>query len=234
MHRIRAAADRGFVERDGIARRAAFTSADHHVPDWPGFGVLRVANEDVLAPGTAYAPQRRANMELLTLVLDGALRVQAGDDAQLLAPGTLHWIGAGHGIEHVAANASSAEPVHLLQFWLQPSRVNAVAAGGVRRADAIPGRWTLLAAAGSDVDGALAIRADARVSIAGLQAGAPLAFDLRAGRTAWLQVVRGAAVIDGATLSAGDALAVGRPARTLDLAATGAAGATVLLFDLPG
>lgn len=234
MHRIRAAADRGCVERDGIARRAAFTTADHHVPDWPGFGVLRVANEDVLAPGAAYAPQRRANMELLTFLIEGELRVQAGDDVHPLAPGALHWIGAGHGIEHIAANASASATARLLQFWLQPSRVNAVAASGVRRADAMPGRWTLLAAAGGDADGALPIRADARVSIAGLDAGTSLAFDLPVARTAWLQVVRGAAVIDGATLSVGDALAVDGPARTLDLAATDAAGATVLLFDLPG
>jgi redox-sensitive bicupin YhaK (pirin superfamily) len=53
--------------------------------------------------------------------------------------------------------------------------------------------------------------------------------DLRAGRHAWVHVARGAVTLEGATLSEGDAAAVGGPAR---LALQAGDLAEVLVFDL--
>src|SRR3546814_17677342 len=57
------------------------------------------------------------------------------------------WISAGHGIDHAEGNASADEPVHLLQAWLQPDRVNAPPARVQREFDPMArrGQWAALA-----------------------------------------------------------------------------------------
>src|SRR3546814_9338952 len=72
-------------------------------------------------------------------------------------------MGAGHGIEHSEFNASKDAPVHFLQIWIQPDRVNAPPAHAQQVFDpqARRGRWATLASP-DGVDGSLAIRQQAR------------------------------------------------------------------------
>src|SRR3546814_3043227 len=88
------------------------------------------------------------------------------------------WISAGHGIDHAEGNASADEPVHLLQAWLQPDRVNAPPARVQREFDPMArrGQWAALATP-DGADGSLPIRQDARLLGALLAAGDVLALD---------------------------------------------------------
>ena len=106
-------------------------------------------NEDRVAPGAGFPPHRHANMEILSVVLErraGASRQTRGGEG-VLRPGELQWMSAGHGIEHSEFNASDAEPVHFLQLWIQPDRLNAQPAYAQQAFDpaARRGRWALLA-----------------------------------------------------------------------------------------
>src|SRR3546814_6229732 len=71
-------------------------------------------------------------------------------------------MGAGHDIEHSEFNASKDAPVHFLQIWIQPDRVNAPPAHAQQVFDpqARRGRWTTLASP-DGADGSLAIRQQA-------------------------------------------------------------------------
>ncbi len=113
-------------------------------PAWMGFGALRVINEDRVAPGAGFAPHRHANMEILSYVLEGALahRDDSGGGGVIRA-GELQWMSAGHGIEHSEYNGSDSEPVHFLQIWIQPDRLNATPAYAQRaRVDSEADRGT--------------------------------------------------------------------------------------------
>ena len=199
-----------------------------------GFGVLRVINEDRVAPGAGFPPHRHANMEILSYVLGGALAHQdSSGGGGVIRPGELQWMSAGHGVEHSEFNASDTEPVHFLQIWLQPDRLNAAPAYAQREAtpSRIPGRWTLLASPDGR-DGSLAIRQQARVYRVQLAAGETVVDALDPARRYWLHVAQGSVVAGDRTLVAGDALGFVDEDGTLELRG-GAEAANVLLFDLP-
>ena len=228
---------RGHVRTDWLDSRHTFSFGQYHDPAWMGFGALRVVNEDRVAPGAGFPAHGHANMEILSYVLDGALahRDDSGGDGGVLVPGELQWMGAGHGIRHSEFNASDRAPVHFLQVWIQPDRVNA-APGWASRA--FPpakrqGRWVALAAPGG-ADGALGLRQDAWLLGTLLDGGVAVERRLSAARRYWLHVARGDVEADGRTLAAGDALGFVQEDRALTVRGAGAGTADVLLFDLPG
>jgi redox-sensitive bicupin YhaK (pirin superfamily) len=228
----RPAADRGVVRTGWLDSRHTFSFGHYHDPRWMGFGPLRVVNEDRVAPGGGFAPHRHANMEILSYVLSGALahRDDSGGGG-VLRPGELQWMSAGHGIEHSEFNASQDAPVHFLQIWIQPDRVNAPPAYAQRAFDPAQrrGRWALLASP-DGADGSLAIRQQAWLRGALLDAGESVAFSPDPARRYWLHVAQGRVRMGDRALAAGDALGFEAEAAPVEL--TGE-GADVLLFDLP-
>jgi redox-sensitive bicupin YhaK (pirin superfamily) len=223
---------RGVAHAGWLDSRHTFSFGHYHDPQWMGFGPLRVINEDRVAPGAGFPPHGHANMEILSYVLSGALahRDNAGDGG-VLRPGELQWMGAGHGIEHSEYNDSKELPVHFLQVWIQPDRVNAPPDYAQRAFDphARRGRWATLASP-DGADGSLAIRQQAWLRGAWLDAGDSVDFVPDPGRRYWLHLAQGEAMVGDRALVAGDAL--GFVAESTPQRITGRA-ADVLLFDLP-
>lgn len=225
---------RGKGGADWLDSRHTFSFARYYDPAWMGFGVLRVINEDRVAPGAGFAPHRHANMEILSYVLEGSLSHRDNNGGGgVIRAGEMQWMSAGHGIEHSEYNASDAEPVHFLQIWIQPDRLNASPAYAQRQAmpDAEHGRWVLLASRDGARD-SLAIRQDLRLQVVRLGAGERIEHALDVNRRYWLQLTRGRVETLGRTLAAGDALGLQEEGGTLTVSARDASEA--LLFDLPG
>ena len=223
---------RGVVQGGWLDSRPTFSFGHYHDPQWMGFGPLRVINEDRVAPGGGFQPHRHANMEILSYVLSGALahRDNAGGGG-VLRPGELQWMSAGHGIEHSEFNDSQDEPVHFLQIWIQPDRVNAPPDYAQRAFDpgARRGRWATLASP-DGADGSLAIRQQAWLRGVLLEPGDAVDFLPDPLRRYWLHVAQGEATVGDRTLAAGDAL--GFTDESTPVRLTGRA-ADILLFDLP-
>lgn len=231
----RPARQRGEARLDWLHSRHTFSFGHYHDPAWMGFGALRVINEDTVAPAGGFAPHRHANMEIVSVVLAGALahRDSAGH-AGVIRAGDVQWMSAGHGIEHSEYNASDVEPVHFLQLWIQPDRLNAAPAYDQRRFDPDDrrGRWAMLVSP-DGADGSIAIRQQARLRAARLQAGDAVTLPLSTERRHWLHVAAGEVDLDGRVLGAGDALGFVEEAGTPTLRGLGGSS-DVLLFDLPG
>lgn len=232
IHRPAASRGRGPAGVDWLDSRHSFSFGQYYDPEWMGFGVLRVINEDRVAPGAGFAPHRHANMEILSYVLSGRLAHRDSSGAEgVIGPGELQWMSAGHGVAHSEFNGSKDEPVHFLQIWIQPDRVNAKPAYAHRPASDAPG-WQLLASPDGGA-GSIAIRQQARLYRLALTDGEEAAFDLDPGQRYWLHVVRGRVESGGHALGAGDAVGLVDEEGGLVLAG-GADGAEVLLFELPG
>ena len=231
----RPAADRGNVSAGWLQSQHTFSFGHFYDPKWMGFGPLRVINEDRVAPRGGFPPHRHANMEILSYVLSGALahRDDTGSEG-VLRPGEVQWMSAGHGIEHSEFNGSDSEPVHFLQVWIQPDRLNAQPAYEQRAFDpaARQGRWATLVSP-DGADGSIAIRQQAWMRGVRLDQGEVVELALDPARRYWLHVAQGEVALDGHPLSAGDALGLVDEAGVHSLAGRGAATADVLVFDLP-
>lgn len=231
----RPAAGRGDVDLGWLQSRHTFSFGHYHDPAWMGFGPLRVINDDTVAPGGGFSPHRHANMEIISVVLSGALahRDSTGTEG-VIRVGDVQWMSAGHGIEHSEYNGSDTEPVHFLQVWIQPDRLNAAPA--YRQAffdpDARRARWATLVSP-DGAEGSIAIRQQASLRATRLEEADALGTSLDPSRRYWLHVAAGEVALGERILKAGDAL--GFIDESGSLALRGIAEVSdVLLFDLPG
>jgi redox-sensitive bicupin YhaK (pirin superfamily) len=117
---VRRAADR-FVTRD--RRRTtwhSFSFGTHYDPGNIGFGALVAHNDELLPAGTGYPDHPHRDVEIVTLVLEGALRHTDSDGRTgVLVPGEVSRTSAGAGIVH----AEVTEPgvtTRFVQTWLRP------------------------------------------------------------------------------------------------------------------
>ena len=230
---LRRSADRGHANHGWLDSHHTFSFASHHDPQWMGFGPLRVINEDRVAAGGGFAPHRHANMEIISYVIEGALQHRDSlGTGSVIRPGDVQCMSAGSGIEHSEYNASQTEPVHFLQVWIQPNRINATPSYAQEHYPVGSRSGLLRLVASHDgADGSLPIRQDARVYATVLAAGQTVSLILGAGRTAWVQVVRGALRLDDATLlGGGDAAGI---TEQTELRLRAEADSEALVFDLP-
>ena len=195
-----------------------------------GFRALRVINEDVVAPATGFGKHPHRDMEILSYVLEGAVRHEDSmGSSEVLRPGELQRMSAGSGVRHSEWNAPETEPFHMLQIWLMPNQTGVTPQYGQKRfAVAEQPNVLHLMASKDGREGSFAIHADAELLAARLEVGASVSHRFRGGY-GWLQVARGSVEVDGLTLEAGDGAAITAEA-TITVASSG--GGEFLLFDL--
>ncbi len=230
MITLRPADQRGLADHGWLLAKHTFSFADYHDPRHMGFRALRVMNEDRIAGGMGFGMHPHSDMEILTVLLSGALRHRdsMGNEG-VIRPGEIQYMSAGTGVRHSEFNDSATEPAHLYQIWILPSRRGlppAYAARDFRHA--APGALTTLAAP-TGAEGSMAIQADASVLLAKFEGAEKLTHTLAPGRHAWVQALSGAIVVNGIKLAEGDGAALSdEPSVTL----TGTPGAQALVFDL--
>lgn len=232
MINIRKSSDRGTGRHGWLTTHHTFSFANYYDPRQMGFRSLRVINEDTVAPGRGFGAHQHDNMEIISIVMEGALahKDSTGGDG-VLRRGEVQRMSAGTGVVHSEFNGSETEPVHFFQIWLLPER-NGIQPGYEQKLFAEEerrGRLRLLVAPDGQ-DGALRIHQDARLYSAILDEGEQVSHALVPGRGAWLQVARGRVTLNETTLEAGDGVQIENET-TLTITG-GAAASEILLFDL--
>ena len=232
MTELRPAAERGHADHGWLKSFHSFSFADYYDPRHMGYGPLRVINEDRVAPGTGFATHGHRDMEILSYVLQGALAHQDSmGNGSTIVPGDVQRMSAGSGVRHSEYNHDRAGATHFLQIWIEPDVQGIAPSYEQKHFDAASKRGRLRLVASPDgAQGSVRIHQDARV-YAGLIDGAERAVHpLAPGRRAYVHVARGALVVQGKQLAAGDALKI---ERVDEVVLQGGAQAEVLLFDLP-
>jgi redox-sensitive bicupin YhaK (pirin superfamily) len=227
---IRRAAERGHADHGWLDTWHTFSFADYYDPRHMGFRVLRVINEDFVAPGRGFPPHPHRDMEIITYVLAGALEHRDSlGTGSVIRPGEVQRMSAGTGVRHSEANPSVTEPLHLLQIWIEPA-VRGIPPSYEQKAFGDGHARLRLVASPDGAEESVTIHQDARLYITALASGQSVAHRLGPGRHAWLQVTRGELTLNGQPMASGDGAAVSDEG-AVTLVAT--ARAEALLFDLP-
>jgi redox-sensitive bicupin YhaK (pirin superfamily) len=234
MITVRRSKDRGVGRHGWLTSHHTFSFANYYDPKQMGFRSLRVINEDTVAPGRGFGEHHHDNMEIISIVMEGALahRDSSGGE-EVLRRGEVQRMSAGTGVAHSEFNGSKEEPVHFFQIWILPEE-DGIAPGYEQKLfpdEERRGHLRLLAAPGGE-NGALRIHSDARLYTSILDSGQRVEHKLGPGRGAWIQVARGSVEVNGTKLSEGDGAAIENES-LLAIAAGGTEGvAEILLFDL--
>jgi redox-sensitive bicupin YhaK (pirin superfamily) len=206
---LRPSEERGRTRIGWLDARHSFSFGDYRDPAHLGYRGLRVINEDRVAPGGGFEPHPHRDMEIVTYLLEGALRHEdSGGNTGVLQPGDAQAMTAGSGVVHSERNASTTEPAHLLQIWIRPTERGTEPRYADLKAPGLSTDGLRLLATGHGEAGALPIGADARVFEVRLAAGATIDRPIEPGRGAWVQVASGHVHVNGQALGAGDGAAV--------------------------
>ena len=210
MIRVRSHDERGKTKLDWLDSSHTFSFGDYRDPEHMGFRSLRVINDDYVVPGKGFGSHSHRDMEIITLVLEGALEHKdSTGTSSVIRPGDVQRMSAGTGITHSEWNHSKTGEVHFLQIWIIPESTGLkpgyeqTSSPEERR----KGRLVLLASRDGR-DGSVVVHQDAGLYGARLDPGQSVVHAPGPGRRAWVHVARGAATLNGKTLVAGDGAAV--------------------------
>lgn len=116
---------RGSANHGWLEVNHSFSFANYYNPERNNFGVLRVLNDDKIAPSKGFGTHPHDNMEIITIPLEGALRhADSMGNGAVVQHGDVQVMSAGTGIRHSEFNANDDEHVKLLQIWLFPNQKN--------------------------------------------------------------------------------------------------------------
>ena len=125
MKYLRKSKERGYADHGWLKSYHTFSFADYYDSNFMGFGPLRVINEDDLEPGTGFPLHGHKNMEIITLVLEGAIEHKdILGNKEIVPYGHIQRMSAGSGIRHSEFNPSNTENLKLLQVWIEPNQID--------------------------------------------------------------------------------------------------------------
>jgi redox-sensitive bicupin YhaK (pirin superfamily) len=115
------AKDRGHANHGWLNTFHSFSFATYFNPAREQFGCLRVLNDDTIDGGTGFGLHPHNNMEIITIMLEGALEHQDSmGNVQVISSKEIQVMSAGTGIYHAEYNHSKSEKAKLFQLWIFP------------------------------------------------------------------------------------------------------------------
>lgn len=116
---------RGKADHGWLKSYHSFSFANYYNPDRMHFGVLRVLNDDTVAPGQGFGTHPHDNMEIISIPLSGDLEHKDSmGNVAVIRNGDVQVMSAGTGIRHSEYNRNTTELVKFLQIWVFPNKKN--------------------------------------------------------------------------------------------------------------
>lgn len=230
--KVRKSADRGQANYGWLQSYHSFSFAEYFDRNHMHFSVLRVINDDIIAPAQGFGMHPHRDMEIITYILQGQLQHKDSiGNGSIIQAGDVQRMTAGSGIIHSEFNASESQSVHLLQIWIMPDSLNLAPSYEEKHfsTEQKLNQWCLIAARDGGVT-ALKVHQDMQLYASVLEPQARLSYTVQDQRSVYLHIARGNLEIDGQYFDSGDAVMLDGRA---ELHIKANLQAEVLLFDLP-
>ena len=116
---------RGHANHGWLNAHHSFSFASWYDESKVHFGLLRVLNDDIIAPAMGFGTHPHDNMEIVTIPMSGVLehKDSMGNIGQI-KPGEIQAMSAGSGITHSEYNGSKTDETKLFQIWVFPKVKN--------------------------------------------------------------------------------------------------------------
>lgn len=232
---IHLSSDRGHANHGWLNAKHSFSFARWFNPDKIHFGALRVLNDDEVAPGMGFGKHPHDNMEIITLVQEGALAHEDSmGNGSIMHANEVQVMSAGTGVFHSEMNADKNESVKLFQIWVVPDKMSVkprydqkIFAPELRK-----NQWQEIIKPDTQSSGdAIFIHQQAWFSLADLDAGKSITYsNKKIGNGAYVFVIDGTVEINNTVLNRRDAMGI---TEYNDFTITANSFARLLVIDVP-
>ncbi len=226
--------DRGHANHGWLDSHHSFSFAHFYDPEKIHFGALRVLNDDIVQGGMGFGTHPHDNMEIISIPLSGDLEHKDSmGNTGVIRQNDVQIMSAGTGIQHSEYNKNKDRLVNFLQIWVFPKKKNIKPRYDQKTLDPNDRKNKLQVIVSPDgtTEDSVKINQDAWFSLADLDAGKSVQYDLRdKTHGVYAFVIDGDVSINGQALNKKDGLGV---SDTESLSITADSNSKLLLMEVP-
>lgn len=203
--------ERGAANHGWLNAKHTFSFAGYYNPERVHFGLLRVFNDDIVAPAMGFGMHPHDNMEIVTIPLKGKLEHKDSEGNHgVITEGEVQVMSAGSGIYHSEFNPSKEEEVNLLQIWVFPKLRDVNPRYDQKKFDEEGRKNKFQVVASPEADnGSLLLNQNVYFNIGNFDAGQNLTYNRRLkGNGLWIFMIEGEAEINGEKLEKRDSIGI--------------------------
>lgn len=231
---IHRADSRGHARHGWLNSYHSFSFASYYNPERMGFGLLRVLNDDEIAPGTGFGTHPHNDMEIISIPISGALRHKDSQgNAAVISHGEVQLMSAGRGVLHSEHNNSQSEIANFLQIWIMPEKIGIEPRYDQKKfslEDRHNQLQTVVSPIGSADDG-VKINQQAYFTLSDLDAGKTMDYKIhRQENGCYVFIFSGKLDVAGEILSSRDAIAI---EETNEISFQAKETSSLLIIDVP-
>ena len=225
---------RGHANHGWLDTKHTFSFANYYNPERMNFGLLRVVNDDTVAPGMGFGTHPHDNMEIVSIPTFGDLEHKDSmGHTQVIKFGEVQAMSAGTGITHSEYNANNDKAVEFFQIWVFPRQEGLKPRYAQKEFDYNEKRndFTLIVSPDS-AEGSLEVYQDVWFNIGNFDKDSSKSYEIKKdGNGVFAMVVDGQFEINGTVLNKRDAIGIWETG-SIDVKSLSKNG-QLLLIDVP-
>ena len=199
------ASTRGHANHGWLDSHHSFSFANYYNPERMNFGVLRVLNDDIVAPGRGFGTHPHDNMEIVSIPLEGDLEHKDSmNNVAVIKQGDVQVMSAGTGVFHSEYNKNSNKDVRFLQIWMFPRERNVEPRYGQLQITETPNRFAQILSPSPEDEGVW-VHQDAWFHIGAFEKGNSDSYTIKSAENGlYIFVLDGEVTVEGQSLGKRD------------------------------